>query len=258
MRALLINGGGERTRNFRSHLLHVQELVRLLVSNGVAERDIAVFASDGENPTPDLAVRDMEPEPDFWLIEDVWPGTLLGNRVRYENTTLDGVLHRPAKKKALRQWIESHRSGFRAGDILLVYVTDHGSKNKADLANNGIVLWGEELSVNELRELLEARGIEVADLDDGHGFRVAADGGETAVVFVPRLDSADGLPGGETVALTLAYGGGEPPAGTAVLDLLARRVHGGGGVVLESVREFCRKRGIRLEPGPWRYSGGLI
>jgi hypothetical protein len=154
VRALLINGGGERTRNFRSHLLHVQELVRLLVSNGVAERDIAVFASDGENPTPDLAVRDMETEPDFWLIEDVWPGTLLGNRVRYENTTLDGVLHRPAKKKALRQWIEGHRSGFRAGDILLVYVTDHGSKNKADLANNGIVLWGEELSVNELRELL--------------------------------------------------------------------------------------------------------
>ena len=112
--------------------------------------------------------------------------------------------------------------------------------------------------LDELRELLEARGIEVADLDDGHGFRVAADGGATAVVFVPRLDSVSGLPGGETVALTLAYAGGEPPAGTAVLDLLARRVHGGGGVVLESVREFCRKRGIRFEPGPWRYPGGLI
>lgn len=154
VRALLINGGGERARNFQSHLLHVQELVRLLVRNGVAAHDIVVFASDGDNPSPDLAVRDMETEPDFWLIEDVWPGTLLGNRVRYENTSVDGVLHRPAKKKALRQWIERQRSGFRAGDILLVYVTDHGSKNKADLANNGIVLWGEELSVNELRELL--------------------------------------------------------------------------------------------------------
>jgi hypothetical protein len=24
------------------------------------------------------------------------------------------------------------------------------------------------------------------------------------------------------------------------------------------VREFCRKRGIRFEPGPWRYTGGLL
>jgi hypothetical protein len=28
--------------------------------------------------------------------------------------------------------------------------------------------------------------------------------------------------------------------------------------VLDSAREFCRKRGIRLEPGPWRYRAGLI
>jgi hypothetical protein len=43
-----------------------------------------------------------------------------------------------------------------------------------------------------------------------------------------------------------------------VLDLLARRVHGSEDVVLDSVREFCRKRGIRLEPGPWKYPGGLV
>ena len=30
------------------------------------------------------------------------------------------------------------------------------------------------------------------------------------------------------------------------------------GSVLDSVREFCRKRGIRFEPGPWRYPGGLV
>jgi hypothetical protein len=28
--------------------------------------------------------------------------------------------------------------------------------------------------------------------------------------------------------------------------------------VLDAVREFCRKRGIRFEPGPWSYPGGLI
>ncbi len=62
---------------------------------------------------------------------------------------------------------------------------------------------------------------------------------------------------GETVVLTLELSG-EPPAGCAVLDLLGRRVHGEGGVVLDSVREFGRKRGIRFEPGPWRYRGGLL
>lgn len=113
--------------------------------------------------------------------------------------------------------------------------------------------------LDELRELLEARGVEVGELDGpAHGFRVPADGGETAVLFVPRLDSPAGLPEGPAVALTLAFTGGELPPGTAVLDLLARRVHGEGGLVLESVREFCRKRGIRLEPGPWRYRGGLV
>jgi hypothetical protein len=28
--------------------------------------------------------------------------------------------------------------------------------------------------------------------------------------------------------------------------------------VLDSVREFCRKRGIKLDPGPWTYPDGLV
>ena len=112
--------------------------------------------------------------------------------------------------------------------------------------------------VDELRELLEARGHQVADLgDERDGFTLDRPDGAATVLFVPRLESADTLAPG-TVALTLEYGGGEPGPGVAVVDLLARRLHGGGDEVLESVREFCRKRGIRLEPGPWRYPGGLV
>ena len=30
------------------------------------------------------------------------------------------------------------------------------------------------------------------------------------------------------------------------------------GPLFDSVREFCRKRGIRFAPRPWRYTGGLV
>ena len=91
--------------------------------------------------------------------------------------------------------------------------------------------------------------------------RVRADGrrGAGRVVFVESIGKDAAVPAGdgETVVLTLDASGDTPP-GCAVLDLLARRVTGEGGVLLDSVREFCRKRGIRFEPGPWRYRGGLV
>ena len=79
------------------------------------------------------------------------------------------------------------------------------------------------------------------------------------MVFVENVDAKFERPeaDGEVIVLTLALAG-NPPEGCAVLDLLARRVYGEGGVVLDSVRELCRKRGIRLEPGPWRYRSGLV
>ena len=76
----------------------------------------------------------------------------------------------------------------------------------------------------------------------------------TRVLFTPSYQGGVDVP---AVVLTLDVRG-DLPDGVAVLDLLGRRVHGSGGVVLESVREFCRKRGIRFEPGPWSYSGGLL
>ncbi|MCS7008021.1 MAG: hypothetical protein NZL88_10760, partial [Gaiellaceae bacterium] len=106
--------------------------------------------------------------------------------------------------------------------------------------------------IDDLHELLALRGHAVSAIADGdlRSFEVAG----TRVGFVPVYRG--GLEG-PAVVLTLEAKA-EAPEGVAVLDLLARRLHGGGGVVLDSVREFCRKRGIRLEPGPWTYRGGLI
>jgi acetyltransferase-like isoleucine patch superfamily enzyme len=103
--------------------------------------------------------------------------------------------------------------------------------------------------VDDFHELLALRGHAVSAIEDG-GFEVEG----TRVVFLPGYR---GGVDGPAVVLTVDATG-DVPDGVAVIDLLARRLHGEGGVVLDSAREFCRKRGIRLEPGPWSYPGGLI
>ncbi len=108
--------------------------------------------------------------------------------------------------------------------------------------------------LDELHETLVLRGSQVEPIPDG----IAVEGAGRAL-FVEALTGGEIEPGeGETVVLTLGLAG-EAPAGCAVFDLLAREAHGAtGGVLCDSVREFCRKRGIRFAPGPWRYSGGLV
>ncbi len=112
--------------------------------------------------------------------------------------------------------------------------------------------------LDDFRELLELRGVDVSAGSD-HSLAARVDDKTSLVLFVEKVDAKFEPPeaDGEVVVLTLEVAG-EPPPGCAVLDLVARRVYGSGGVVLDSVREHCRKRGIRLEPGPWRYRGGLI
>ena len=106
--------------------------------------------------------------------------------------------------------------------------------------------------IDDLHELLALRGNQVSAITDGdtRGFEVEG----THVLFTPAFRGVDATP---AVVLTLEVRS-EVADGVAVLDLVGRRLHGSGGVVLDSVREFCRKRGIRFEPGPWRYPGGLV
>ena len=106
--------------------------------------------------------------------------------------------------------------------------------------------------IDDLHELLALRGHAVSAIEDGdlRGFDI--DG--TRVAFTPSYRGGAAAP---AVVLALDVRG-DVRDGVAVLDLLGRRVHGTGGVVLDSVREFCRKRGIKFEPGPWSYPGGLL
>ncbi|MCY4087317.1 MAG: hypothetical protein OXG37_10700 [Actinomycetia bacterium] len=113
--------------------------------------------------------------------------------------------------------------------------------------------------LEELHELLALRGHAVTPLPDG-GLELQIEGRTARVLFVERLeaDARVGAEEGETVVMAFEFAGA-PPTGVTVLDLLERTLHGSAeGVLVETVREFCRKRGIRFSPGPWRYRGGLI
>ena len=151
--AVLINGGGRPEINYQSHLQHVQGMVELLQADGIRREDITIFSGDGSDPAADLATREQSTEVDFWLIPQSTP---LRPPIVYINSTVDGLQLQPARKEALRAWFNDQGARLRHGDTLLFYVTDHGHRNNQDLANNSIVLWGEELSVSELREMLGA------------------------------------------------------------------------------------------------------
>ena len=103
--------------------------------------------------------------------------------------------------------------------------------------------------IDDLHELLVLRGHDASAIEDD-GFEIEG----TRVTFTESFRGGVDAP---AVVLALDVRG-DVPEGVAVIDLLGRRVHGSGGAVLDSVREFCRKRGIKLEPGPWSYPGGLI
>ena len=151
----MINGGGSKAQNYRSHLLHVEHMLALLGHAGVPRDRITIFSADGDDPAADLATREVQPEPDFWLLRGTRLERPLGTQVVYTNSAIPGVSLRPATKAALGEWFAGAR--LQAGDTLFLYVTDHGQKNKDDTRNNTITLWGpgETLSVDELRQLLE-------------------------------------------------------------------------------------------------------
>ncbi len=151
--AVLLNGGGRREINYRSHLQHVRTLVALLATAGVPRERITIFSADGDDPAADLATREDEPARGAWLLPGRVAGPL-GPQIDYVSSSVDGYTLRPARLDALRAWFAADGTRLRPGDTLLFYVTDHGDKNEKDTTNNSITLWGEALSVSDLQDLL--------------------------------------------------------------------------------------------------------
>jgi len=153
---LAINGGGSPAQNFKSHLLHLQGIVDLLHSTGVPADHITVLSGDGSDPTPDLIERMADLGPEDWRLYGTDIEDYFSHLALLGNSAVTGANLYPATRGALSIWVMTVGQQLRAGDTLLLYVTDHGTLG-TDPDGNRIVLWGPDatLSVRELREILE-------------------------------------------------------------------------------------------------------
>jgi thiol-disulfide isomerase/thioredoxin len=153
---LAINGGGLPQVNYLSHLQHLQGLVDLLHGAGIPHERITVLAGDGSDPTPDLALRVDTSAAEYWRLRSTPLDGEIKARLELGNSAVKGATLYPATRGSLSIWTLTVGQQLRAGDTLILYVTDHGSKG-ATPDDNRIVLWGpgQGLSVKELRETLE-------------------------------------------------------------------------------------------------------
>jgi peroxiredoxin len=154
---LAINGGASPRKNFFSHLVNLQELVDLLHSAGVPSDRITVLAGDGNDPEPDLVLREEGLGPEAWRLTGTAVEEYFSPRQVMGNSEVRGATLYPATKASLSIWLLTVGQQLHAGDTLLLYVTDHGSRG-ADVEDNKITLWGygpgQGLSVRELRDSL--------------------------------------------------------------------------------------------------------
>ncbi len=149
---LMINGGGNPNINYQSHLVHLKELRALLLGSGVRPGQLSILSGDGEDPAPDLATREAQPEADFWRLAGTRVGRRLDTPVTTVSSAIEGVRLTTASKGNVGRWFEEQGKKLAAGDILLLYVTDHGTRPTPEPLDNRITLWGKDETMN-VREL---------------------------------------------------------------------------------------------------------
>jgi hypothetical protein len=119
-----------------------------------------------------------------------------------------------------------------------------------------------ETMIRQFHELLRLKGLEVSPVESNPFFHFgAARSGKTYQIGFAETPAQAGRftwNGNENVLWTFTSGGDARDQAVTEMNLLSKRIEGPAGYFVDSAREFLRKRGIRLEPGPWRYERGLI
>ncbi len=116
--------------------------------------------------------------------------------------------------------------------------------------------------VGEFHELLELKGVQVSPIVSVPFVQFTAEheGKKYKLGFLESYNAQALSQSGadETVLWTFDSEGRTPSNGLTLINVLTKSLQGPSGLFVDSNREFLRKRGIRLQPGPWRYRKGLI
>lgn len=145
---------------------------------------------------------------------------------------------------------------------LAIGVPAHVVRDAARVVDRAKQLQLAETMVRQFQELLDLNGVEVSTIETQPvlQFKARHKGTSYSVAFVESLSHLPprSLDADESVIWTFESPATPPDSTLVIMDLLAKTISGPSGKFSEFTREFLRKRGIRLKPGPWRYQGGML
>ena len=175
LHAVLVNGGGEPSANFDSHLEHLKETHVALQSRGFRPQNIDVFDSDGGYPEPDQTFTWGDVDGEWGLVGTDYEYLTMGLPLR---DSMWEVGRRPATREALSHW--RSREHLTDDDVLLFWVTDHGTEQ-------GLSLWYEDLLHDDLPQLLDTPAREVVVMNQCYagGFSDVLEGDQCGLFAVP-------------------------------------------------------------------------
>ena len=156
-KGVLVSGGGTPPSNAVAHEKNILFVQRTLGRAGLTPADMLTFMSVGRRPVPDISYVAAVPQ-DRWelvILDRLFGHGGIALAYRHHGVTdVTGGAVRGDIVRALRQ----SAGALRSGDTLLVYTTDHGQRNEADLDDNYVVLWGEDkLGVRDVRGALASQ-----------------------------------------------------------------------------------------------------
>ena len=155
--ALLLNGGAEPHNNYYSHVLYLRMMRETLRTLGLKESSISIFASDGDKPDSDQSISSGSKDIGYMLFYRRPEQRFFSPKVKLVNTTLKQKTLYAAKYSSLKRFTRYlHKQTKTDKRPLLLFVTDHGTRNRKDTSgrNQYISLWQEEMSVREYHKML--------------------------------------------------------------------------------------------------------
>lgn len=153
--AVLVSGGGTPASNAVAHEKNIRFVQRTLRAAGLRPADVRAYVSVGAEPFADTSYLVGVPAArwEIGLLDRLFGTGGVDLAYRHHGVT-DAA--GPARRAAITQSIEAQARALRGGRTLLLYATDHGRRNEANVDDSFVVLWGkEELSVNDVRGALE-------------------------------------------------------------------------------------------------------